>query len=87
MPIASRTSARVSEEIARAFSAPARQDRLESRLVRAQLGVALAHRRQVIDHRIGDRGLEVAVARALELALDLLGGDAADRPRGSRSGW
>src|SRR6478672_2222360 len=49
------------------------QDRLETSLVRPQLGVALAHGRQVIHHRIGDGALEVPVSRAVELALDVLG--------------
>ena len=43
------------------------QDRLEAGLVTAQLGVALADRRQVLDHRLADGGLEVAVAGAAEL--------------------
>ena len=51
--------------------------RLERRLVGAQLGVALADRRQQLDHALGDRVLEVAVAGALELALDLGRVDAA----------
>ena len=52
--------------------------RLERGLVAAKLGVALAHRRQVLDDRLGDRLLEVAVAGVRELGLDLLGPDPAD---------
>src|SRR3954462_14457234 len=43
---------------------------LEGGLVGADLVVALAHGRQVVDHGLRDRGLEVPVALALELALD-----------------
>ena len=45
---------------------------LERLLVRPELLVALPDRGEELDHRIGDRGLEVAVAGAVELALDLL---------------
>ena len=69
MPIASRTSASVTEAIALAFSAPAARS-ARSRLVGTQLLVALAHGRQVLHDRLGDGALEVAVSRALELALD-----------------
>src|SRR5947209_15872879 len=41
-------------------------------LVAAQLVVALSHRTQVFDDGLGDGGLEGAVARAVELALDRL---------------
>ena len=50
---------------------------LERGLVGAQLAVALAHGREQLDHGLGHRLLEGAVARALELALDLLGRHAA----------
>ena len=46
------------------------EDRLERVLVGAQLLVALAHRRQVLDDGRRDGGLEVAVARLGELGLD-----------------
>src|SRR5262249_8552088 len=49
------------------------QHGVERGLVRAQLLVALADRRQVVDDRVRHRLLELAVARALELALDLVG--------------
>ena len=71
-PIASRTSASVGAAIARAFSAPAAST-ARARLVGAQLVVALAHRREVVDDGVGDRALEVAVARARELGLDRSG--------------
>ena len=48
------------------------EDPLERRLVGAQLVVALAHRRQILDHRVGDRLLERAVAGAVERLFDLL---------------
>src|SRR4051812_43220134 len=51
--------------------------RLEALLVGAQLGVALAHRREQVGHRFPNRLLEVAVAAAGELTLDLLRGDPA----------
>src|SRR3954468_21251887 len=40
---------------------------LEAGLVRAKLGVALADGREVLHDGLGDRRLEVPVARALEL--------------------
>ena len=86
-PIASRTSATTGAEIARARSAPVREQRLERRLVAAQLVVALAHRRQPVGHLVADGGLEVAVAAALELALDRRRDRRRARRRGSRSGW
>ena len=69
----------MSDAIARAFSAPVGQDPLERRLVGAQLLVALAHRRQVLDDRVGHGLLERPVARPVERLFDLLGRDAADR--------
>ena len=59
---------------------------LERRLVGAQLLVALADRRQEVDDRLGHGALEVAVAGALELPLDLLLGRCPSPRRGSRSG-
>src|SRR6185312_9406567 len=54
------------------------EDVLQRRLVAAQLLVALAHRGEPLDDRLGGRGLEVAVAaRVGHVGLDLLGGDAA----------
>src|SRR3954454_4824515 len=47
-------------------------------LVRAKLLVALADRRQVVDDGLCHGGLERPVALAVELALDLLGLDAAN---------
>ena len=86
-PIRSRTSASVSRgDRARALGA-VREDRLERRLVGAQLAVALAHRRQVVDHRGGDGRLEVAVAGVRELRLDRLRRRRRGPRRGSRSGW
>src|SRR3954451_4288851 len=49
------------------------EDLLEAALVTAQLVVALAHGRQPLGDRVADGALEVAVAAALELTLDLLG--------------
>src|SRR5690606_29856848 len=49
-----------------------REHPLKLGLVGAQLRIPLAHGSQVVDHGLGDGLLEVAVARALELALDLL---------------
>ncbi len=46
--MASRTSATIGAEIARAFSAPAARIALQLRLVVAELLVALAHRRQIV---------------------------------------
>ena len=57
---------------------PGRQRPLDRRLVGPQLRVALADRRQVPDHRLGDRPLEVAVALAVELALQVLRRDPPD---------
>ena len=51
---------------------------LQAGLVGAQLAVALAHRREQLDHGLRHRLLERAVALALELALDL---PRARRPR------
>src|SRR5687767_5822810 len=48
------------------------EGRLQPRLVPAQLRIALAHRGQVLDHRLGDGLLEVAVAGVLELRLHRL---------------
>src|SRR5215218_5525638 len=53
------------------------EDALERGVVAAQLGVALAHRRQPLGHLVADGRLEVAVAQPLERALDLLGPDVA----------
>src|SRR5688572_24997605 len=64
-------------DLARALGA-GRQDALEPGLVGAQLRVALAHRREIGGDLFGDRPLEVAVAGALELALDVAGVGAAD---------
>src|SRR5436190_17524666 len=50
---------------------------LERRLVGTKLGVALAHRGEQLDRGLGDGLLEVAVAPALEPALDLDRSDAA----------
>src|SRR5436305_8917623 len=50
---------------------PRGEDPLELRDVTPQLAVALAHRRQVVDHRIGHGLLEGSVARPVEGALDL----------------
>src|SRR5688572_27277295 len=52
------------------------QDLLQAVLVRAQLLVALAHGREVLDDRLRDGALEVAVAGALEFLLDVVGRDA-----------
>src|SRR5215211_8877625 len=57
---------------------PAGEGTVQRCLVRAKLGVALARRREVVDDGVGDRGLEVPVARAVELALDLGGIDFPD---------
>src|SRR3954447_25299715 len=47
------------------------EHRLDCGLVGPQLGVALANRRQIIDHGVRDGALEVPVPRTVELALDL----------------
>src|SRR4051794_1008394 len=52
---------------------PVAQDAHQLRLVVAQLVVALADRRQVVDDRVGHGALERAVLLALELLLDRLG--------------
>src|SRR4051794_10273270 len=54
------------------------QGLLERRLVGADLGIALADRCQVVDHRLGHGGFERAVALAVELALHLFRRAAAD---------
>src|SRR5919198_3436967 len=48
------------------------EHRLQLRLVRTKLAIALAGGRQVVDHGLGDGLLEPPVAPAVELALDLL---------------
>ena len=84
---AARTSASVSEAIARALSAPARSDALELGLVGAQLLVALADRRQVVDDRLGHRALERRRSRSPSNSCSISSG-AAPRitPTGCRSG-
>ena len=77
MPMRSRTSASVPRGDRARLLGAGGEGRLQRRLVGAQLGVALADRREELDHRLGDRLLEVAVAGALELALDLGRVDAA----------
>ena len=52
---------------------PRREHVLERVLVGAQVLVALAHRRQVVDHGRRHRGLELAVASLRELGLDVRG--------------
>src|SRR4051794_19983881 len=52
--------------------------RVDGALVGSKLRIALPGWRQVVDDRVRDRPLEVPVPRALELALDLLGGDSTD---------
>ena len=64
--------------IARARVGAGGEDRLERELVGAQLGVALAHGREIVDHGGRDGSLELAVARRRELRFDSRGLDAAD---------
>ena len=87
MPMRSRTSASGRRGDRPRLLGAGGERLLQRRLVGAQLGVALLHRRQHLDHPLGDRLLEVAVAGALELALDLGRVDAAGDGEDCRSGW
>ena len=49
--------------IASAFPAPVARMRVDLARVGGELGVPLAHRAEELDDRLGDRGLERAVAR------------------------
>ena len=85
-PCVAHVGERRRRDLARLLGA-AREHGLERRLVGAQLGVALAHRRQLGDHGLGDRRLEVAVAaRVLHVALDLLRACGRCTRRAGRSG-
>ncbi len=79
-PIRSRTSASVAAAIAlRARGAVARGSPRARASSARSCCVALAHRRQVVDHGGRDRRLELAVARLRELGFDRRRVDAAHR--------
>ena len=78
-PIRSNIASSVGSEAFRAFSAPRASSRCSSARVGAQLAVALLDRRQRLDDRLADVGLELPVARAVVARLDRIGRLAGER--------